>query len=269
MLDAELLLGYINKTSREHLLANPEEKISFFRAKRFQNLVNQRSQNIPLAYLTGHKELFGLDFLINKHVLVPRPETEILVEETIKEIQKKPDQNILLIDIGTGSGNILISILKNIGTKNLTAWGTDISPSALRLAKKNAKKHQTKIIFKTSDLLSSLPQRLFTKFDQLLITANLPYLTREQFQNEPSIHREPKIALLADNDGMQVYQKLIEQMTALPSKLSWWMIWEIDPLQAVPLTQYVQKTIPQTKIRSIPDLANRTRFLVMEKLGWN
>ncbi|KKS53992.1 MAG: Release factor glutamine methyltransferase, partial [Candidatus Magasanikbacteria bacterium GW2011_GWA2_42_32] len=142
----------------------------------FKKLIARRAKGEPIAYLIGHKEFYGLDFEINKNVLIPRPETELMVEEVVKKIDRL---KIILIDVGTGSGCIPIAILKTIkNTATIKCFAIDISPGAIATAKRNAKKHNVKIKFLHGNLLEPMMSQLtqYSKKNKIIITANLPYL---------------------------------------------------------------------------------------------
>ncbi len=262
--EAELLLAHVLGKNREFVVAHPETKIPIFKHWYFLYLIKQRKKNVPIAYLTGHKEFFGLDFFVNKHTLVPRPETEVLVEMAINELQEKT----LLVDIGTGSGCIPISILHTTQTKPIQTIAVDISQKALRVAKKNAQKHQTKITFLQGSLLEPLlKQKKLHDHSHIVITANLPYLTEQEFIDEPSIQHEPKSALVADQAGLDLYYKLLEQVIKnIEEKQSLSLYMEINPEQVETLTKKVYTLVPNAKIEIKKDPAGRDRVM---QVRWN
>ena len=141
-LDSEILLSLALAKPKEYILAHPENKISPAQIKKYYSFVERRSTGEPIAYIAGKKEFFGLDFIVDKNVLIPRPETELLVEHAIEKIlNTKYGMPDTIIDVGTGSGNIIISIAKNLPIKNKTNfYAVDISKKSLEVAKKNAKK---------------------------------------------------------------------------------------------------------------------------------
>lgn len=278
--DVQLLLAFSLKKPREFIVAHPEYNLNFFEYLKFKNFLKKRKSGIPLAYITGHKDFFGLDFLVNKHTLVPRPDTEILVEtvvQTLWSMEHRAWNNVTLIDVGTGSGCIPIAILKTIKQfDNLTinTFATDISKPALKIAKKNAKKNKVDIKFLHGNLLESLfhvPYSMFhtpcsTPNAPIIITANLPYLTQEQFKNEPSIQREPYSALVAEDNGLALYKKLLKQIKTLYTNSTISLFLEIDPSQSYPLTEYIKTIFPNAKIEIKKDLAGRDRVLDVELL---
>lgn len=258
--DAELLLAHTIKKSREFIVTYPEHKVSFFQKYKFLRLVKKRTSNIPLAYLTGHKEFFALDFFVNKYTLVPRPDTEILVEEVLKHIKNNPIN--ILVDIGTGSACIPISIAKNTA-KNIQIFATDISKQALEVAKQNSQKHNSKITFLHGSLLEEKIQKNISfQNKKIIITANLPYLTQDQFNNEKSIQHEPHSALVADDAGLALYKQLLEQIKN--AEISCTCFFEIDPSQSAELSQYITKNFPHSKIYIIKDLCGRDRIVKIQ-----
>ncbi len=264
--DAELLLSHVLKKTREFIIANPKYKTTFLQKLKFKYYTKKRYTGIPLAYITGNKEFFGLNFKVNKHTLIPRPDTEILVEKAIKEIKLHTTKNELptLIDIGTGSGCIPISILSTHKLENLKTYATDISNKALKIAKQNAKKHSTPITFLHGNLLEPIIKNsLLVVNCKLLIVANLPYLTERQFDSEPSIQHEPKTALVADNQGLALYEKLLEQVkNKLVNHCSQINILiEIDPTQTKKIISIIKKILPKTKISILTDLSGRDRVV--------
>lgn len=264
--EAEILLSHALKKPREFVITHPEFFVPWPEDFAFQRFVAERETGKPLAYITGHKEFFGFDFIVNKDTLIPRPETELLVEKVITSI-KEFSSDILLIDVGTGSGCIPVSLVKTLTDIPLHTFAFDISAKALAIAKKNAQKYFSPIQFLKSDLLQELlahPSRFPLHFP-LIITANLPYLTKEQVETEPSIQWEPLQALVADENGLALYKKLIGQISQLIlntkniSPLICFM--EIDPQQAASLTQFIHTLFPQAQIEIFKDLRGDDRLV--------
>ena len=201
-IDSEILLSSVLGKSREEILINLDEKINSKDIFSFKKLIERRSSKEPLAYILKEKEFWSKKFEVNESTLVPRPETELMLEKLIK-IYK--DKKINILDIGTGSGCILISLLSEL--KNSIGVGIDISTEALKIAKKNAKKHKinNKIFFYNK----SFTEIYDRKFD--LIVSNPPYLLTKDIRNlQEDIKRfEPLIALDGGNDGLDVIKKVI------------------------------------------------------------
>jgi len=232
-LDAELLLSRVLGKPLTFLLAHDETEIGFFTLWRYRRLVAKRKTGIPIAYLLGHKEFYFLDFEVNKHVLIPRPDTEILVDSVVSYLNDQlprpyrtgtlgramtNDQcnEPLLLDIGTGSGCIPISILKNV--EGLKAVATDISSKALSVAKRNVAKHHLKsrIRLFRSNLMESIPDSVFHG-KEVVLTANLPYIP-VAMELTPETKFEPTLALYGGMDGLDIYRKLLEQCRKIQPK---------------------------------------------------
>jgi len=282
--ETELLIAHILKKPREFILAHPEQEITKAKKQKIIKNIKERSKGVPIAYLTGHKEFFGLDFLVNKNVLIPRPDTELMVELALQELRiKNQESRIVLIDIGTGSGCIPISILKTLnkfpprlpaemvggGTRGVLAFAIDISSLALTTARKNAKLHKTKIKFLHGDLLEPIIKNFeILKFQnfKIIITANLPYLTPKQFKQEPSIQHEPKLALVAGNDGLKYYRQLLKQISQLSKSYNLKPIsyFEIDPSQTSSIKKLIKKILPQAKIEIKKDLTGLDRVVIIK-----
>lgn len=211
-LDAEILLAYSMNTTRQTLLSlQPKTIIPLDQFKRYIMLIDRRCKNEPVAYLTQEKEFMGLEFHVTPDVLIPRPETELLVEEVISRARELRNP-IDMLDIGTGSGCIAVSCAKLI--ENVRMVATDKSKKALMIAKQNAKSNEVtnKIKFYQGDLFRALPKTMNKKqFD--FVISNPPYIASKVF---PKIQKdvrkyEPKIALVSGKDGLTVIKKIISQ----------------------------------------------------------
>lgn len=264
-LEAELLLSFTLKKPREFLLAHGEKKVNKREIFQFSKYLKKRNIGMPLAYITGHKEFYGLDFIVNKHVLIPRPETELMVDEALKIIDTKNIKQEIF-DIGTGSGCVIISIAKNTKYKNkIKTYAIDISAKVLTIAKKNARRHNLdkKINFVKSDLLpDNVIQTEKEKNPHILICANLPYLSSQQIKSSPSIKFEPNLALEAGSDGLKYYQKLFKQLKNYNlKKYNITLLAEIDPSQKTALSSLIKKLFPQAKFVFLKDSRGHLRLL--------
>ena len=201
-LDSEILLSKILNKNREEILINLDKEICQNYFSKFIELIKRRSQNEPVAYILEEKEFWSKNFFVNSDTLIPRPETELMVEKLVKIFKEK---KISILDIGTGSGCIIISLL--IELKNCEGIGIDISKKALKIAKKNSKKHamDNKIKF----LNKSLDSKFKQKFD--LVVSNPPYIKSSEIKNlKDDIKRyEPLLALDGGNDGLDLIKKVI------------------------------------------------------------
>lgn len=251
-LDAELLLSNVLQKDRTYLMAHDEEKITLKQFSRFRYLVDKRKKKIPVAYILGHKEFYGLDFKVNKHVLIPRPDTEILVESVIAYL--KP--NDLLVDVGTGSGCIPIPILKH--QPQVRAIAIDISKKALRIAEENASLQgvENRIQFYCSDLLKKVPKEVFDR-KNVVVTANLPYVPPDYEVNEEA-NFEPKLALYAKNNGLGLYQKLFDQLVHLKPKA---IFIECYEFQIKPLTE----SLKSYHVQEVKQMLGEARMVQLEE----
>ncbi len=225
-LDAEVLLAFALKTTRVDLFVRYDEKPDESVRSQFRDLVRRRSLGEPVAYLVGKKEFYSLDFTVDLNVLIPRPETEQLVLETIEHIKKadktasaESDDESLerrvwsICDVGVGSGCIAVALAKYVAKSRLVA--IDVSASALDVAKKNAEKHKVadKIEFLEGNLLDSVPLDLpeERRFD--IIASNPPYVSESEYDDlEPSVKNfEPKLALLGGPTGAELPVRLARQ----------------------------------------------------------
>ena len=202
-LKARLLLQYILKKPRQYLIVYDNKEID--KKEQWEYFVNieKLTKGVPLQHITHRQEFMKMDFFVDENVLIPRPDTEILVEEVIKIAQKYNSPRIL--DLCTGSGAIAISLKKFVPNADITA--VDISEKALEIAQKNAKKLETKINFLKSDLFDKLDNK---KFD--IIVSNPPYIRKDEIKKlSEEVQKEPKIALDGGEDGLDFYRIITEQ----------------------------------------------------------
>ena len=201
-LDSELLLSKILDKNREEILINLEQKICQKYFLKYKQLIQRRSQCEPIAYIVKEKEFWSKNFLVSSDTLIPRPETELIVEKLTKIFEEK---KISILDIGTGTGCILISLLSEL--KNSKGIGIDISKKALRIAEKNSEHHGMKN--KIKFFHKSLDSKFYQKFD--LIVSNPPYIKKSEIKNlQEDVRKfEPRIALDGGNDGLDLIKKVI------------------------------------------------------------
>lgn len=277
-LDLELLIAHTLKKSREFVLAHPEARVAPKHALRIKNYANRRRRGAPLAYILGHKEFYGLDFKVNQHTLIPRPETELLVELALKEIPntKYKIPTTAIIDVGTGSGNIIISMasqLKNQATRirNYELFGVDISAKALQIAKHNARQHavEKKIKFHKGSLLNPLLKNKTFNLEysgqnsKIIILANLPYLSQKIYSAAAIDVKkyEPRSALFSAKHGLAHYEKLLQQIKQITAsrELQTVSYFEISPEQKSRIVNLVKKYFPAATIEFHKDLAGKWR----------
>ena len=258
-LDSEILLSKTLKIKREDLLINLNNNIKNDQKKIFFNLIYRRKKKEPIAYILGYKEFWKRKFFINKNVLIPRPDSEILIEETLKNISIKKSFNIL--DIGTGSGCLLLSILKE--RRKSYGTGIDVSKNAISVAKYNAKiQHiEDRARFLTADV----DKFLNGKYD--LIISNPPYIKKHRLKylEEDVIVYEPKLALDGGCDGFSKIEKLIRKSSLL-LKNNGKMIIEIDNSQMLKSKLFLRKN--NFYINKISkDLSGLNRCITCTKLA--
>ena len=231
-LDSELILAHVLRRSREWLLAHDAVTLAQPQQRQARQLLLQRTRRQPIAYLTGRRDFYGHSFLVNEQVLVPRPESEVILAILDELAQDHHLRTVL--DVGTGSGCLAISI--KLAHPDLAVSACDTSESALLVARRNAARllpSGQQIKFYQSDLLSGLP--VSSRFD--LIVANLPYLSPGQDGLSPELAYEPAIALYADDDGLSLIKQLI---TTAPARLTpgGYLLLEMDTDQIETVASY-------------------------------
>lgn len=200
-LKARLLLQFTLNKTREYLIIYDNESIFQDKEILYFKYINKLIQGIPLQYITNTQEFMKMSFFVNDNVLIPQPDTEILVEETIKIAKriKKPT----ILDLCTGSGAIAVSLKKYL--QDSIVYASDISPKALEVAKKNAKNNNVEINFFESDLFENLPN---IKFD--IIVSNPPYIKKDLIKTlDKEVQNEPRLALDGGIDGLDFYRKIV------------------------------------------------------------
>lgn len=204
-LEAEILLGHILKKDRVWLKTNTEKNLSFWTYLQLLCYSWKRRCGLPLAYICGRKHWADFELAVDQNVLIPRDETEILCHHIVNAMRNWQPKSIL--DIGTGSGAIALFLKRHFPNAKILA--TDLSPTALEIARRNAEKHNFDIQFQHSDLLQSIPQN--APFD--LITANLPYVPNEMSVSR-EVQKEPRNAIFSGSDGLDHIRALAQQLQA-------------------------------------------------------
>ncbi|HAZ28989.1 MAG TPA: hypothetical protein DCY48_04430 [Candidatus Magasanikbacteria bacterium] len=272
-LDAEYLLAHVLRATREAVLAHPERRVSAFQTWQYRRMIQKRATGIPVHYLVKKAEFYGLSFFVNAHVLIPRPSTETLAEAAtalISEYAAHPD-HMLFMDIGTGSGAIPIAVLRSLPPKisHPATIATDISRNALAVAKKNAKMHGLAITFLHGHLLRPVMRdwhKTYGHIRHIILTANLPYLTKEEIKESNTIRHEPLISLWGPENGLGWYRALLEQMTdvwSMPIE-SFTAFFEMNPHQMAEASAMVLAHFPSAHIAIEKDLGGLDRMLRVE-----
>ena len=257
-LDTEILLSSILKVDRTQLLLNLDKRVGNKEKKLFFKLIQRRSKNEPVAYITGYKEFWKSKFKVNKNVLIPRPDTETIIEQVLKELDKNSSKKIL--DIGTGSGCIIISILNE--RKKCSGVGIDISKNAVKLAKYNAKIQHIDNRIKFFN--SNIDNFYGDKYD--LIISNPPYIEQYKINGlEKDIkYHEPKVALDGGIDGFSKIKLIIKKSSTLIKKkgklfLELGINQTRETLKILNLNGFY-------KTKVIKDLANKNRCIISTKI---
>lgn len=257
-LDAEVLLRHVLGWDRTQILTRPETELLADDAARYEALLTERERGQPVAYLTGEREFMGLPFAVGPGVLVPRPETEILVEWAADWL--RPGGRDRVVDVGTGSGAIALSLAHLLGAE----WGgritgIDISPEALWVAARNRASLglDDRVTLRRGNLLRDEA----THVD--LILANLPYLRPEQVDGNPDLTAEPRLALDGGADGLDLVRDLLADAPRVLAPGGAIGL-EIDPSQAQAVQALARATFPEAAVTVLHDLAGHARHVIIE-----
>ena len=256
--EAELLLGHILGMSKTQLYTEPERSLTSVETEHLCHLVRRRLDHEPAAYILGHCEFYGIDFCIDCHTFIPRPETELLVEKAVELAQRisQPGKRITIADVGTGCGAIAISLASALPQAKI--YATDISASALQVAGMNCRRHA--VSSQVELLQGNLLEPLFQPVD--MIVANLPYIKGCEFRDlSPEVRNfEPTTALAGGEDGLDEIQQILEQM---PGKLNYGgcFLLEIGQGQGRVVTSLIKSYFPQASIELISDLGGIERVV--------
>jgi release factor glutamine methyltransferase len=258
-LDASVLISHVINKPRTWVMAHPELTLTLEQQKQLEETLKRLESGEPFPYVLGHWEFFGMDFDITPDVLIPRPETELLVEKAIAWLNKSPVRRTVA-DVGTGSGVIAVSIAMNIPDASILA--TDISHEALEVARKNAHKFNVsdRVDFVQCNLLPPHPNPLSTEQHFDLICANLPYIPTETLQALPVYGREPTLALDGGADGLDLFRKLmkIAPEWLAPNSL---ILLEIESARGVQALSLACDMFSEAEIHLHQDLTGRDRLL--------
>jgi release factor glutamine methyltransferase len=250
ILDAEVLLGFVLGKPRTFLRAWCDNTLTDQQITAFETLIRQRQQGMPIAYLTGTREFWSRDFRVTSDVLIPRPDTELLIELSLELIPK--NQAVNLIDLGTGSGIIAVTLAAERPNAHVTA--VDASLAALEIAKHNAQYHQlANIEFYQSDWFSNVPKLLFD-----LVISNPPYVDADdEHLQQGDVRFEPQSALIADNQGLSDIQIIADKARSYLTPQGHLLI-EHGYNQA-PQVQAIFNALAYDKVQSYRDLSGQPR----------
>ena len=251
-LESELLLRRALGISQVQLYQDLHRELSAEEEADFKELTKRRLSGEPIAYITGHREFYGLDFYVGRSVLIPRPESELLVEKALYLAQCYPISTIA--DIGTGSGAIAISLALNLPQAKI--YATDISAPALKVALFNSQKHGVvdRVYLLHGDMLNPLPEPVD------LIIANLPYVTESEVSQMSPANFEPQVALNGGWDGLEKIRQLCQGVT---DKLhpGGYLLLEIGQGQSRAVTTFLGNLFPSARIEITPDLSGIDRVV--------
>jgi release factor glutamine methyltransferase len=261
-LDAEVLLAHALGVDRARLLAQLHEPLAADVQRAFAQLIARRLRHEPVAYLVGHKEFYGLDFLVDRRVLIPRPETELLVERAIalgRELLGAHRPSLTIADVGTGCG--CIAVVLAVHLPRAQVFATERSPQALEVARENVGRHgvEDRVHLLCGDLLAPIPPEVHLD----LIVANLPYVSWSELEALPRSIREYEpleAALDGGEDGLVLIRRLLE---GAPQRLrpGGAVLLEIGATQGPRVAEIARRRFPEAEIRVLPDLAGRDRVV--------
>ena len=254
---ARMLMQFILNVPRQYIIVNDMKELTQSQEKEYFESIQKLTKNIPIEHITNQKEFMKLNFFVDENVLIPRQDTEILVEEVIKIAKKINCKKIL--DICTGSGAIGISLAKYIEKSEITA--TDISEDAIRVANKNAIMNnvEDKITFIKSDLFDNIPNN---KYD--IIVSNPPYIKKEIIKTlENQVQNEPILALDGGEDGLDFYRKIIKQSYEY-LKYGGYLCLEIGYDQKIDVIELLENEEKYINIYSKKDLYGNDRIVIAE-----
>lgn len=259
LLEARLLLEYTTGSTRAQLLAHPTTPLNGAAINTLASLAQRRVAGEPLAYIIQSREFFGLEFYVNNHVLVPRPETEILVERSIETL-RGADQATGIVDVGTGSGAIALAVAHALPEARITAL--DASMDALRVARVNRDRLGlgSRVSLVGGNLLSPLRGPL------TLIMANLPYIPSEHMESLPADVRdhEPRSALDGGAGGLQLYTELLYQASGLLAPRGH-LILECEPFQVSSILELARSWLPDARPAVIRDGFGHDRIVQLTR----
>ncbi len=262
-INAEVLLAHTLSCDRIELHTNPDKIITDGDINKYKTLINKRANHVPLQYITGHVEFMSLDFVVDEHTLIPRQDTEILVEAALNKIKnRKPsDKTITVVDIGAGCGNIAISLATNL--QNAQLYASDISREALGVAETNVRRHRV------ADRVHLLHGNLFEAFNGHLdkgnvdlIVSNPPYVREADWNKlEPEIkEHEPRDALVGGKDGLRFYKRIIRKASEW-LRPEGFLILEAGETQAETITKLIETEGHYENIEITKDLQKIDRIV--------
>jgi release factor glutamine methyltransferase len=263
-LDAEVLLAFLLGKNRAWIIAHGTDIVSIDHERQYNNLIGRRAAGEPMAYLTGQKEFYGLLFQVDESVLIPRPETEFLIDETLRIVKDHYGtvDRARILDIGTGSGCIALTLAKTLG-EQAQVIATDISADALAMAYENMKQLETEVELLHGSIYEPLPDGI-APFD--IIISNPPYLRSEEAQKRTpeavGLHYEPAGALVADDAGFALIENIITGAARWLVPYGFLLL-EIGDDHAIRLTELAAQMLPDHTVTIHQDFGGKDRFAIL------
>ena len=256
-LDADVLLAHALDVPKEALVAHPENELTAAETQRYDALIERRASGVPVAYLRGYREFYGLRFIVDERVLVPRPETEILVDAVRAYARGRP---LTVVDVGTGSGAIAVALAAS--EPQLRVIATDVSTDALAVARANAEANGVRVELRAGDLLAPITERVD------VVAANLPYLSDRDLLDRSSLigdraslAHEPSLATVAGPDGLAVVRRAIADLPRV-LRQDGAAVFECDPPQVAAISALLA---PLGAVDVLPDLARLDRVVRLRR----
>lgn len=262
-INGDTLLAYVLSCDRTRIYTNLDDVIDGADIYKYKELIYKRTIHVPLQYITGRVEFMSLDFVVDERVLIPRPETEILVETVLDKAKGKDSlhNSLIIMEIGTGSGNIAVSLAKNLS--NAEIYTNDTSQEALLVAETNVKRHNVtdKIHLLHGDFFGSFNNSVEKEHVDFIVS-NPPYVTESEWNNlEPEVREhEPWRALVGGEDGLQYYRRIINGATNW-LRSGGYLVIEIGETQASAIIKLMQNEEHYGNIEIINDLQGKERII--------
>ena len=259
-LEAEVMVMNVMRMPRQDLFARQEDEATTQHEQDIQGILDRRRTREPLAYILGYREFYGINLLVNSDVMVPRPETETMVEHALfMALMGMESPQLVIADVGTGTGAIAINLAIHIPAARI--YAVDLTDPVLNVANYNIRSHNVadRVTLRQGDLLEPVPEKVD------LIVANLPYIPTERILTlQPEVQWEPKAALDGGEDGLDLVRRMMSQATAKLNDQGIILL-ELDPEQVPAASKIALRNFPEATISVEQDLARRDRILVVTR----